>query len=768
VRAFILTPTYRLRDGVPEVHLHGVLESGEPCLIIDDRARPYFFIRAADRGRAALLAPHLALEDTALRTFDGAAVARATVGVPGDVPPLRGRLEASGIECLEADVRFASRYLIDRGIRGALQIDGDGEVQGRVGRVFHNPTLTPCHWTPTLKVLSIDIETDPRAEQVLSIALHTATFSRVLIVHADSFDGAESLPSERELLRRFQVLLDELDPDIITGWNVAEFDLAVLTRRARHFRVALPIGRTDERFELRREMSYTREARAIVTGRLVLDGLSLLRGAFIRLQDYKLETAAQAILGRGKLIAGEQRADAILRAYHDDPRHFIDYNLQDARLVTEILARTGLVELAIERSLLTGMPLDRVSAAIASVDALYLGELRARGHVAPSVGAAGDARLLGGWVMDSLPGLYRNVLVYDFKSLYPSLIRTFNLDPLMLVADGERLDAIEAPNGARFRRDARGILPLVVERLAAAREEAKRDGRAVKANAIKILMNSLYGVLGASSSRLFSPPVANAITHFGQLLIKSAVDAAAAAGYTVIYGDTDSLFVDSGETDTSAALARAEPLRVAIGEAVARVVRERFGCESFLELEFEKCYRRFFLPEVRSGKTGSKKRYAGLLVDGDGNERIEYVGLEVVRRDWSEVAKRFQRGLLERVFHDQPVDDFVRGFVADLRAGRHDDALIYRKAVRKDLAAYTATTPPHVRAARKLGDQAGRIIAYSMTLAGPEPLGEETAAPDYTHYLQHQLEPLADAILRFVGTDFATLTGAQRQLSLFS
>ena len=107
------------------------------------------------------------------------------------------------------------------------------------------------------------------------------------------------------------------------------------------------------------------------------------------------------------------------------------------------------------------------------------------------------------------------------------------------------------------------------------------------------------------------------------------------------------------------------------------------------------------MPEVRGGKAGSKKRYAGLLRGADGGEHIEFVGLESVRRDWSEVSKRFQLGLLERVFPDEPVEQFVRDFVADLRAGRFDDELAYRKAVRKDLDAYTKTTPPHVRAARK-------------------------------------------------------------------
>ena len=132
-------------------------------------------------------------------------------------------------------------------------------------------------------------------------------------------------------------------------------------------------------------------------------------------------------------------------------------------------------------------------------------------------------------------------------------------------------------------------------------------------------------------------------------------------------------------------------------------MRDEFGCESFLELEFEKLYLRFFMPEVRSGKIGSKKRYAGLLRAADGSEHIEFVGLESVRRDWSAVSKRFQLGLLERVFRDQPVEQFVRDFLADLRAGQFDAELAYRKAVRKDLDAYTKTTPPHVRAARKAG-----------------------------------------------------------------
>jgi DNA polymerase-2 len=766
MRGFLLTPTYRVVQGVPEVHLYGVLESGEPCLIVDDRTRPHFFVRAGDAGRVRALG--VAVSSSELHTLAGEAVAVVSVGVPGDVPPLRRRLEERGVECLEADVRFAYRYLIDRGIRGAFEVHGPSQAHGRVGRVFRNAEIKPALWLPKLKVLSIDIETSPQADQLYAIAMHTHDFSRVILVHDHVLQNAEPVHSEKAAIRRFLEYLNVLDPDVITGWNVVDFDLAVLSRMARRHGIRFTIGRSDDEFDLRKDASFTRESRAMTYGRVVLDALSLMRGAFIRLDDYKLETAAQTFLGKGKLFVGDGRHQQIEDAHRHNPQLLVDYNLRDAQLVTEILERTGLVDLAVERSLLTGMQLDRVSAAIASIDSLYLAELRRRGLVAPSVGAEEkEARITGGYVMESKPGLYRNVLVFDFKSLYPSIIRTLNLDPITLVRKPEPgATYITAPNGARFRRELRGILPDLLSRLAEEREQAKRSGRSVKANAIKILMNSMFGVLGSGASRLFFPEVANAITHAGQRLIKIAADHACGRGYDVIYGDTDSLFVDSGERDPARAHALGEALRADVGEAVATAVRREFDRESFLELEFEKLYHRFFLPEVRGGKVGSKKRYAGLLLE-NGHERIEFVGLESVRRDWSELSKRFQGELLRLVFHDQPIEEFVRKFVAELREGKLDGLLAYKKAVRKDLDAYTKTTPAHVKAARKQRQGNSRIIEYVVTRNGPEPVGEETAPPDYGHYIEHQLEPVADAVLRFLDTDFASVTNSRKQLALF-
>ena len=187
--------------------------------------------------------------------------------------------------------------------------------------------------------------------------------------------------------------------------------------------------------------------------------------------------------------------------------------------------------------------------------------------------------IAGGLVLDSVPGLYRNILVFDFKSLYPSLIRTFNIDPLTHVVPARQapgLPLVRTPSGAAFRADVPGILPDLVARLWEERAQARKQGDAVGAQATKILMNSLFGVLGASACRLFSPAVANAITMAGQHVIRLAAAAVAEAGHRVIYGDTDSLFVDAGEPDpVSAAAKRAESLRETIGAHVAEALRAR-------------------------------------------------------------------------------------------------------------------------------------------------------------------------------------------------
>ena len=187
-RGFILTPTYRVVGGRPEVHLYGVLEGGEPVLVVDDRQAPYFFVRAADAGRVGARARAVPVD---LVTFAGERVARVEVARPADVPPLRARLGDAGVECFEADLRFAYRYLIDRGLKGAFAVTGAFERRPGVGRVYRNPTLEPADFAPQLSVLSLDIETSLDASRLYSVALAGAGGERVLMVGKGAVTGAE-------------------------------------------------------------------------------------------------------------------------------------------------------------------------------------------------------------------------------------------------------------------------------------------------------------------------------------------------------------------------------------------------------------------------------------------------------------------------------------------------------------------------------------------------------------------------------------------------
>jgi DNA polymerase-2 len=765
---FLLHPTYRIEDRSPVVHLFGVLDTGESFVVRDWRTRPHFFIRAFDAGRALSIAGReIVIEPSDLVSIAREPLARLVVRTPPDTPAIRDRLIAGGVVCLEADIPFATRFLIDKGLRGAMRIEGPSRPGRLVDRIFEDVELFPADWTPALDALSIDIETDAAVTRLLSVGLYSPAVSEVHLVHASGSSlppEARGYPDEAALLRGFLDRVRAIDPDILVGWNLIDFDLSFLETRCKALRIPLHLGRAEMPCTLRVDRSFWGSSRASIPGRVALDGVALLRGAFVRLDDYRLDTAARSILGEGKLVAGHGRAAWIEEAFSEDLDRFIAYNLTDARLAYGIIDKLRLIPLAVRRSLLTGMPLDRVGASIASFDFLYLHELRKMGIVAPSVDANIETEATaGGYVLDAEPGIYDQILVFDYRSLYPSLILTFHLDPLSYVPDpaaGE--DLIAAPNGAHFRRGG-GILPGLLERFFPEREAAKQRGDAAGSTAYKILMNSFYGVLGTPRCRFHSPPTANAITSFGQMILLWTKSFMEAEGYRVLYGDTDSLFVASGARDHAEANKLGRTLAARANAALTLHLRETYRVESRLLLQFDRLYERFFLPGLRHSRTGSKKRYAGLIRRGEKSE-IVFTGLESARRDWTEIAKVFQGELLRRVFAGEPVEEYIRAFVDDLRAGKRDGELVYKKALRKDPEKYTKTTPPHVKAARQMAERDGRLVSYVMTTEGAEPAENPRNPLDYDHYVEKQIRPVAEAVLACLGTSWARVCSGQADM----
>ncbi len=773
---FILQTTVRMSRDRAVVHVHGVLDDGRSFLVRDGRDRPGFWIRTLDANRAAGAGAELVDAGDGphprTATMAGDPVTRVVVRAPAEVPPLRDRLQAIGIPCFEADVPFASRFLIDRGIRAAVEIEGESRPGHGENVVYDDPDLRPAEFAPDLRVLSIDIETDPAARTLLSVALVGCGADEVLMLSPPGgprASGAIPCADERSLLTAFARRVRAIDPDVLTGWNVVDFDLRVLDRIASHHRVSLDLGRGAGGLRVFDARGSFGSGRAIVPGRVVLDGLALVRGAFLRFDSYALNAVAREVLGRGKTVTGSDRAGEILRMYRDEPERFVEYNRTDAQLVLDILDRLHLVPLAVERSRLTGMPPDRVAASIASFDFLYLTELARRGLVAPTVhaGEGDDVPQGGGHVLEPTPGLYDHVLVLDFKSLYPSLIRTFQIDPLghdrpEHVGD----DPIVAPNGARFGRKP-GILPRILDDLFPRREEARRRGDTVASQAIKILMNSFYGVLGTSACRFHSPEIANAITSFGREILLWTKARLERDGLEVLYGDTDSLFVRAAVEAPGEARVLARRLVERINADLAEHVRATWRVESRLELEFERLFLKLLLPPLRHGPGGARKRYAGLVETSDGGTEVAFTGLEVVRRDWTALAKDVQRELYTRLFRDQPVEGYLRDTVAALREGAFDDRLVYRKTLRKPLQEYRESSPPHVVAARRSKSRVSRVVRYVVTSAGPYLASEPHPPLDHEHYVQRQIRPVADPVLAVLGIDFDRAIGDDTQMRLF-
>ncbi|MCA9624361.1 MAG: DNA polymerase II, partial [Myxococcales bacterium] len=347
----------------------------------------------------------------------------------------------------------------------------------------------------------------------------------------------------------------------------------------------------------------------------------------------------------------------------------------------------------------------------------------------------------------------------DFKSLYPSIIRTFCIDPLGMAFPGP--DPVEGFEAARFNRREH-ILPGLIEELWKQRDLAKARQDVPSSRAIKILMNSFYGVLGTPGCRFYSPRLVSSITRRGHEIITKSRSFIEAAGRQVIYGDTDSLFVRlDPKADGEACQEEGAELARALNAWWAERLAEDHGVQSELEVELEVCYRRFFMPTLRGSSEGSAKRYAG-WVEGD-PPRLVVKGLEAARTDWTPLARRFQRELLRRVFLDEPFEDWIRGIRRDLFAGALDEELVYRKRLRRDADEYGASLPPHVRAARLL-DRAPRVVRYVITTKGPEPVSKQQAPIDHHHYLERQLAPAADGILGCLGTSFSRIAGDQLQL----
>ncbi len=719
----------------------------------------------------------------------------------------RDCLKAQQIKCYEDDIRPDDRYLMERFI--TADIDFVGHYQSNLQ--FHQAKCKKSaeKLTIDLTMLSLDIECS-MAGELYSIGLYAKNnveFKSVLMIGESQVDAQPYivwLKDEKQLLIELNKQIARIDADIFIGWNVINFDFCLLQKRMDLHGVKFAIGRDGSVPRWRQNSNNTEQHFIEIAGRVVLDGIDLLKSATYNFPSFSLDNVANTLLGIGKKVDDvDNRVQEITDNFLYNKPELAAYNLEDCRLVWLIFEKTQLLAFAQLRAQLTGLAIDRVGGSVAAFTNLYLPKLHRNGYVAPNMGD-GDSDLIspGGYVMDSIPGLYDNVLVLDFKSLYPSIIRTFKIDPMGLIeglkdaekagliAENQNNQVIKGFDGAYFSRD-KHFLPDIITSLWLERDKAKWQKNAALSQAIKIIMNSFYGILGSTGCRFFDPRLAGSITKRSHEILKITKSWIEDKGYRVIYGDTDSIFVHVG-SDKSLTQSRAlgSELQGFINKKWQQRITDEFNLPCELEIEFETHFSKFLMPTIRGRDVGTKKRYAGLVLldeeksdekslGAEKQQKLIFKGLESVRTDWTQLAKDFQRSLYSKVFNLISVDDYIKTYVKTTvektLKGDFDDKLIYRKRIRRKLKDYVKNVPPHIKAARladEINSKQGKPLRYQnrgwveyyITINGPQTVEHLSSPLDYQFYIDRQLCAVADGILPFIGTSFEQITAKQREL----
>jgi DNA polymerase I len=605
----------------------------------------------------------------------------------------------------EADILFPNRFLIDKDITDGIRVPDRRTDSGVVRVPPEEIEAVEAEGTP--RVNFFDIEVDDRRgfpedgeEPIVCLTSHdsyTDQYVNWLYQSPEGVDGPAALAAyeplvedfeadvrvfeeEEAMLEAFVEYLRETDPDILSGWNFADFDAPYLLDRME----ALQSPTHDYDLDIDRLSRVDEVWRSDwqgpdIKGRVVFDLLRAYRATqFTELESYRLDAVGERELGAGK----ERYPGDIGDLWEDDPERLLEYNLRDVELCVELDRKQNIIAFFQEVASFVGCKLEDAPTAGDAVDMYVLH--KAHGEFAlPSKGTVESGEEFeGGAVFEPITGVRENVSVLDLASLYPMCMWTTNASPETKVDPGEYDgDTFRTPTGQHFRAEPPGMMREMIDELLTEREEKKnlRDSHETGTEAyeiydrqqqsVKVIMNSLYGVSGWDRFRLYDKDSAAAVTATGREVINYTQETVNEFGYEVIYGDTDSVMISPG-TDMSAeeVIEASFELEERINDSYDEFAREELdAAEHRFEIEFEKLYRRFF-------QAGKKKRYAGHIVWKEGKEvdDIDITGFEYQRSDIAATTKEVQRNVIEMIVHGEDIEDvkeYVHEVIEDFQAG---------------------------------------------------------------------------------------------------
>lgn len=759
------------------IWLWGVTHDDKRVLVIDRSFRPFFYLmpkKDQDPKKVKEILerdkPHPAVDAVTIEKKKRLGDERLVLKVFCKDPDA---LEKCARECVkkliveesfEEKIRYSTKYQTEFEIRPCQwytveatesMIDPGKYHVNEVWESTGHPVPVANERAPSLRLLAFSLlavsptgSPSPGRDPVRLVAWQTN----------NSQDGSIDTrdDSDAETIEKFSESSQEFDPDVVFSFGGNTFDWPYLIKRSEKSSAKLTVGRDEGPA---RQSLYGHFS---LTGRANVDLLDFA-GDLYDVKNKTVENVAK-FLG----------VDAVTPTI-DETEYYDQWNGNGRRALekqTQGQASSVLsvgkdaLDYVLQLSKLSVLPPDQVLAAAVGfrVDSYMMIEARRLAELIPAREELNIIPYKGAIVLEPVVGLHDRVAVLDFSSMYPSLMVKYNISPDMLVK-GAGDDIFKVPEvGHYFRQNPPGFYKIVLSQLIASRRAAKAEAarfpkgspehKILKARekATKVITNATYGYAGWAGSRWYSREVAESAAALGRDTINRSIELAKGLGLKVLYGDTDSLFVEYHQDMVNDFI---------------KTIEKNLG----LEINLGQLYKRVLFTEA-------KKKYAGLLDDGE----LDVVGMEAVRGDWSGLARNVQNEVLRFVLEDgKPARarSYVTNLVRDLKSAKvPKSALVIWKTLTKRPDDYEVNAP-HVEVARKMGkegwpvsvgDKVGFIITKKTgkLYQKAEPHFKVSMENvDYDYYVRNQIVPAATRVLEVFGiTEENLLEERKSQASL--
>jgi len=810
IQFYPLDITYKINDEKPVIYLFGRTINNKQICVIDENFKPYFYVFLKDpdelvdfcRKVTQIKVEHKDREAAVTKAEPitkrhlGKLIklAKIYVKLPTDVPIIRDVIKEWDVieNIYEYDIPFTKRYLIDKQIIPLTTVEVEGELVNIKSKVpvfkankikqFSSDSIK------NPKILAFDIETYspagkrfvPEENPILMVAFYGENYKKVITWKKikTNLDYIEFVDGELELINKIKEIIETQKPDILTGYFSDGFDFPYIITRARKYNIKLDLGLDYSEIKFKKGKTESIQ----ITGIIHLDVfkfIAKIMGRSLDTESYSLDKVSKELLGEQK---DEVNIDNLSEAWDNNLpslENFCKYNLQDANLTFQLCTKIlPNIEELVKIIGLTPYEINRMGFS-RLVEWYIMKQVQEFNEIAPNrphydeIGERRQQTYQGAFVFEPIPGLYKDIAVFDFRSLYPTIISSHNICLSTLNCDCCKDNPDFAPTKEKeywFCKKMKGFLPIIIGDLISRRARIKeimkeKEDILLKARSesLKLLANSFYGYLGFFGARWYCIECARSVTAYGRYYITKVIDDAQNQGFKVIYSDTDSVFLAlEGKTEKEAS------------NFVEKINKTLPG---IMELEYENFYPAGIFVSAKEGAYGAKKKYALLNKQGT----LKITGFETVRRNWSFIAKEVQEKVLNIILKEKDLPKavkYVKKVFIDLRNKTiPNEKLLIHTQLKKEIKEYTAIGP-HVTVAKRLREKGedvgpGSIIKFIIT-EGPGIIRDKAKLPDETkqgeydaeYYIKNQITPSVEKIFEVLGYTKENLLAEKDQSKL--